>query len=439
MGKIYDITYVGAGPATMFSVLTLLDNGYKGNICIIEKGESLKTRPKNEVISGVFGAGAFSDFKVTSALDVGGTIPGLEQNELDIFSEYLLNNLNRFNGGNEIISWGETGDFNTSGTDLKFNKHKTCHVGTDRGQYICYNIEKYISSKPNVDLITNTKVETISCVDGIYPVDDFDFLFVLNESIPTKKLVIATGQKDELPALCVEAFNLKSTPRAFQLGIRVEDTMNKQYEEIIKANYDFKFTKKYVLDNGVKAYVRTFCCNSGNAHTCAEKSPDGFTCFNGHAYKTPDPNNNSVNYGIICEVTGLNKYDEKHEQIKLIKEVNNYHTWEEDNFENGVVKPKRLLLNDLTPLIDKYPSEIVFVLNDFIRELSKIVDLSKAHYLYPEVKLSGVMPDLNFETFETRIPGLYMIGDAAITRGILKSSLTGYKFAKHISNSEGEC
>ena len=217
MSKPYDITYVGAGPSTMFSVLTLLDYGYKGNICIIEKGESLKTRPKTEVISGVFGAGAFSDFKITSALEVGGTIPNIEQEELDKFSEYLIDNLNRFNTDDEKIEWGTTGSFDTSGTDLNFSQHKTCHVGTDRGQHICYNIEKYISNSPNVDLITDVRVETINYTDGIY---------VLNGDLKTEHLVIATGQKDELPALCVEEFNLKSTPRAFQLGIRVEDIIN---------------------------------------------------------------------------------------------------------------------------------------------------------------------------------------------------------------------
>ena len=135
------------------------------------------------------------------------------------------------------------------------------------------------------------------------------------------------------------------------------------------------------MENGVKAYVRTFCCNSGNAHTCVEKSPDGFTCFNGHAYKTPDPNNHSVNYGIICEISGLDNYNEKHEQIELIKKVNNYTTWEYDNLKDGDTDPKRVLLNDLTPLVDTYPPEIVFVLKDFIKELSKLVDLSNACYL----------------------------------------------------------
>lgn len=51
--KNYDLCYVGAGPATMFSVLHLIENGYKGKICIIEKGKSLKDRLPNEVCNGV--------------------------------------------------------------------------------------------------------------------------------------------------------------------------------------------------------------------------------------------------------------------------------------------------------------------------------------------------------------------------------------------------
>ena len=48
---IYDLCYVGAGPATMFSVLHLIKNGYKGKICIVEKGKSLKNRLPNEVLN----------------------------------------------------------------------------------------------------------------------------------------------------------------------------------------------------------------------------------------------------------------------------------------------------------------------------------------------------------------------------------------------------
>ena len=50
----YNLCYIGAGPATMFSILYLIKNGYDGKICVIEKGKSLKNRQPNEVCYGSF-------------------------------------------------------------------------------------------------------------------------------------------------------------------------------------------------------------------------------------------------------------------------------------------------------------------------------------------------------------------------------------------------
>ena len=265
-------------------------------------------------------------------------------------------------------------------------------------------------------------------------VDEIDGLFELHttgEMFKTNKLILATGQKNGIPAKLIQKFNLNSTPRALQLGVRVVDEMNSNYEEIIKANYDFKFVKSYDWE-GVKVRVRTFCCNSGNAHTCAENAPEGFTCFNGHAYKTPDPTNNTVNYGIICEVVGLDKYKDKESHIELMKQVNTINTWEHDNFTNGKPIPKRKLNDGFEHLKGLYPDEILKSLTDFVIELNNLIDLDKAYYLYPEVKLSGLIPDLNYKTFETSKTNLYMIGDCSVTRGIIKSSITGIMFAENL-------
>lgn len=53
MIKLYDLCYVGAGPSTMFSVLKLIEEGYRGDILILEKGKSLKTRSRSEVIENL--------------------------------------------------------------------------------------------------------------------------------------------------------------------------------------------------------------------------------------------------------------------------------------------------------------------------------------------------------------------------------------------------
>lgn len=438
MQNKYDLIFVGFGPATMFGVLELINKGYKKDILIIEKGKFIEDREKTDVINGVGGSGLFSDSKLSSALDVGGTIPGLTQSQLEKYESLILKNINKFKkltDDKKALCWDTTQDFDVSKTSLEWNKHKTCHVGTDNGHKIYYEIEKFIKSQPNINILTETEVKDILYKNRLYSI------FTDKEAFASEKLILATGQKNTLPSKIINQFKLPSTFRSFQLGIRVVDELNPQYEDIIKANYDFKFVKNYQYDN-IKIRVRTFCCNSGNAHVCAEKANEGFTCFNGHAYKNPDPNNNSVNYGIMCEIDGLDGYSSKESQIELMKKINKIDTWYDDNFynddklEEDLVLPKRKLLDGFDFLKGYYPQEAIESLTDFISELNKIVDLSKAHFLYPEVKLSGEIPNLNYKTFETKLKNLYMIGDCAISRGIVKSSLTGIILADNLMEEE---
>lgn len=436
---IWDITYIGAGPSTMFSVLKLLENNYTGNILIIEKGKSLNNRPPKEVISGVFGAGTFSDSKLSVALDVGGNIPNLTQEELDSYSNWILDKINEYGKKLNIptFKWDETTPYDTKDSGLKWNIHKTCHIGTDNGRRIYKEIENYISTKPNVKIQVESEVKNIICKDGLYQV------VALNNqawsyTIETKKVVLATGQKSSLPDYMSNQFKLNLQPRAFQVGIRVQDTMNDDYVNIIKANYDFKFEDEYEYDSGVKVRVRTFCCNSGNAYVCEEKTPYNFVCFNGHSFKEPDPNNHFVNYGIMCEVTGLKDYVKKDNQIQLMRDVNNLDYWYEDNYTNDIntgieiIDPKRKLLNKFPQLVGVYPDEVILSLEKFVNKLSNLIDLNKAYYAYPEIKLNGEIPYINPKTFETTQPNLYMIGDCAYSRGIVKAGIEGILFAENL-------
>lgn len=428
----YDITFVGAGPSTVFSVLKLIGNNYPGKILIIDKGKKIEERG-SDIINGFFGAGCYSDSKLSSALTVGGYIPWLTESQLEYYSNYILDVINEFKlktKDQTPLTWDVTTPFDTQDSSLDWDIHKTCHVGTDNGQAIYYEIEKFIENQPNITMAMETEVTNVFEATHC-------FQLIVNQSgettsIFTSKLVLATGQKGTLVERVLKDNNINHIYRPLQLGIRVEDIINPQYEEIIKANYDFKFTKTYNYNN-VKVKVRTFCCNSGNAHTCAEINKEGFTCFNGHAYKQPDPNNHTVNYGIMCEVSGLNNYKTKEDQIDLMKEINKLPTWKNDNFTNNRTDPKRELLDGFEFLRGVYPDVVVDSLTNFVYNLNKLVDLSKAHFLYPEVKLSGTTPEIN-HSFETSLKNLYIIGDASVSRGIIKASISGIMLAEHIIN-----
>jgi uncharacterized FAD-dependent dehydrogenase len=429
--------YIGSGPSTVFSVLTLIRNHYKGNICILEKGNPIETRDKSEVISGFGGAGTFSDSKLSSALDVGGVIPGLTQKEYSVFEKYLLDTYNIFKSktsNKEVLVWDTTEPFDTGDTGLEWNLHNTCHIGTENGQAIYKVMESFLSSQPNVRLGFNCNVVNIDFYNGNYIIylDDNTLIF-------SKRVVLATGQKDILASKLIDKFKLNSKSRPFQLGIRVEDTINDGYKKLIKANYDFKLAMDVNWGGGISTHTRTFCCNSGNAHVCAERTDEGFIAFNGHAYKTPDPKNKTVNYGIMVEAEGLKEYNSKESQVDLMKKINGLPFWLHDNFNDSnlaILSPKRKLLDGFQYLKGIYPDKILYSLTGFVSELNQIVDLSNAYFYYPEVKLSGMIPDVDYNTFETKQPGLYMIGDCLITRGIVKSSYTGYKLALGLLNKK---
>ncbi len=431
------ITFIGAGPATIGAVLKLIDNNYNGEILIFEKGKSLDNRLSSEVVEGFAGAGCFSDCKLSSALSVGGIIPNLTQEGLEKYEQEILDYFNKFSP--DKLEWSHTSSFDTHTTNLTFDTHKTLHVGSDRGRKIFYNMEKFITSQPNIKVLFETEIDDVVNTNSLQGYEHPFIVYYHNKEknwcVETDKVIIATGQKNTLPGKLIKKFKLSTTPRALQLGVRVVDEMNPQYEEIIKANYDFKFVKEYKYKNNVKVKVRTFCCNSGNAHVCAEKASEGFICFNGHAYKMPDPNNHSVNYGIMCEVSGLKKYNSKEKQIELMKDINNKESWVTDNFDsNNNVRPVRALLSGFKHLRDCYPKVVIDSLTDFVWELNKLVDLSKANYLYPEVKLNEGKT-IQTTNWESSLKGLYFIGDCSCTRGIVKSFLSGLQAAEELINA----
>ena len=72
----YQVIIVGAGPAGIFSALSLADQGIKP-ILLLELGKDLserKRRNSNDMLCGWGGAGAYSDGKLTLSPEVGGLL-----------------------------------------------------------------------------------------------------------------------------------------------------------------------------------------------------------------------------------------------------------------------------------------------------------------------------------------------------------------------------
>ena len=59
------IAIVGAGVAGINAATKLIDNGYKGKIKIVDMGKDPHNRLPEEVMTGMLGAGGWSDGKLT--------------------------------------------------------------------------------------------------------------------------------------------------------------------------------------------------------------------------------------------------------------------------------------------------------------------------------------------------------------------------------------
>ena len=65
---------VGAGVANINAATKLIDNGYEGKITIIDMGKDPHNRLPEEVMTGMLGAGGWSDGKLTYHTEVGGQL-----------------------------------------------------------------------------------------------------------------------------------------------------------------------------------------------------------------------------------------------------------------------------------------------------------------------------------------------------------------------------
>ena len=62
---------VGAGVANINAATKLIDNGYEGKIKIIDMGKNPHDRLPEEVMTGMLGAGGWSDGKLTYHTSIG--------------------------------------------------------------------------------------------------------------------------------------------------------------------------------------------------------------------------------------------------------------------------------------------------------------------------------------------------------------------------------
>ena len=88
-----NVVIVGAGVAGINAATKLVDNNFEGNITIIDMGKDPYNRLPEEVMTGMLGAGGWSDGKLTYHTSIGGHLSKYcgEEKAMELMDQVINN------------------------------------------------------------------------------------------------------------------------------------------------------------------------------------------------------------------------------------------------------------------------------------------------------------------------------------------------------------
>ena len=436
------IVIVGAGVAGINAATKLVDNGYPGDkITIIDMGKDPYNRLPEEVMTGMLGAGGWSDGKLTYHTEVGGQLSKYcgKDKAMELFDQVIAN-FKRFHPKPEEVQCSDPQaepDFIKPYFGLKL--FPVWHVGTDYLHEIGKNWYDFLVDK-GVNFEWKTKVTYI----------DFNnpHGYILLEGFKNRgggekehymitgdKLIFGVGKSGiDFGKKLAEKYNLPTEPKAVQIGVRFE-APQKHFQKLIDISYDFKLYRKFE-DKGVS--LRSFCTNNNAAYVAAEHTY-GDVSYNGHAKKDEAYRNNMTNFGILMEIRGIDKpFDWSREAVKKLQidGVGTYYSpsnrTPSKTSEGDSVKCVKV--DNTEPLFDalgEYGNYIV----DFIKDMTKVFPTLEDDWgIYmPEVKYLSPEPLVDYQNLSLNdYPNIHFVGDALSARGITVSGAQGTYVAESI-------
>ena len=429
------IVIVGAGVAGINAATKLVDNGYPGDkITIIDMGKDPYNRLPEEVMTGMLGAGGWSDGKLTYHTEVGGQLSKYcgEEKAMELFDQVIAN-FKRFHPKPEEVQCSDPQsepDFIKPYFGLKL--FPVWHVGTDYLHEIGKNWYDYLVEK-GVNFIWETKVTDINFNKQIASTTAWHGGY--KELSTYNKLIFGVGKSGiDFGKQLAEDYNLATEPKAVQIGVRFE-APQKHFQKLIDISYDFKLYRKFE-DKGVS--LRSFCTNNNAAYVAAEHTY-GDVSYNGHAKKDEAYRNDMTNFGILMEIQGIDKpFDWAREAVKKLQidGVGTYYSPSNripsKTSEGDSVKC--VTVNNTEPLFDALGENGNYIV-DFIEDMTKVFPtLGDDWGIYmPEVKYLSPEPLVDYQDLSLNdYPNVYFVGDALSARGITVSGAQGTYVAESI-------
>jgi uncharacterized FAD-dependent dehydrogenase len=424
------IVIIGAGVAGINAATKLVDNGYPGElITIIDKGNDPHNRLPEEVMTGMLGAGGWSDGKLTYHTAIGGVLSKYcgEEKAMELMDQ-VINNFRRFHPKPEEIFCSnpvEEPDFIKPYFGLRL--FPVWHIGSNYLHEIAKTWYSYLVDK-GVEFRWKEKVTKINFKHNIIVTDASE---VDNFTLEYDELIFAVGKSGiDFGKKLADDYQLPTEPKSVQIGVRFE-TPQKYFQKLIDVSYDFKLYQKF--DN---VSLRSFCTNNNAAYVAVEETY-GDVSYNGHAKKGEEFRNNMTNFGILMEIKGIeNPFEWSRDVVnKLqISGTGLYYS----PLRNPSKTSEHELINttqifDLTTVKEVMGEYFTYVEN-FINDMDKIFEFGGDYGIYvPEVKYLSPEPLVDYKNLAlVDYPNVHFVGDALSARGITVSGAQGIYVAESL-------
>lgn len=452
----YDVIIIGAGPGGIFSAYELMQQKPSLRVAVFEAGHPLAARrcpidgekvkscvrcKSCSIMSGFGGAGAFSDGKYNITNDFGGTLYEYIGKKQALELMHYVDKINLRYGGEG------TKLYSTAGTkfkklcvqnDLHLLDAQVRHLGTDINYVVLGNLYEYLKDK--VRFFFDTPVEAVAAQEqGGYTVRTEDGCHTCAQCI------ISVGRSGSkwMERVCGE-MGIATRSNRVDLGVRVElpaEVFSHLTDELYESKIVYR-TEKY------GDLVRTFCMNPKGA--VVTENTNGIITVNGHSYEDPARQTGNTNFALLVSKHFSEPFKDSNGYGESIARLSNM-------LGGGVIvqrfgdltrgqrsTPKRIAESFVTPTLDATPGDLSLVLPkrilDGIIEMVYALDKVAPGTANEDTLLYGVeVKFYNMEvevdgSLETRLPGLYVIGDGSgITHSLSHASASGVYVARRIA------
>ena len=430
------IVIVGAGVAGINAATKLVDNGYPGElITIIDMGNDPHNRLPEEVMTGMLGAGGWSDGKLTYHTEIGGQLAKYcgEDKAMELMDQ-VISNFRRFHPKPEEIFMSdpqEEPEFIKPYFGLRM--FPVWHIGSNFLHEIAKTWYSYLVDK-GVQFEWETKVTNIDFNNQEVTCKG-DLFNTRYQGLKYDELIFAVGKSGiDFGKELAEQYTLPTEAKSVQIGVRFE-APQKYFQKLIDVSYDFKLYQKF--DN---VSLRSFCTNNNAAYVAVEETYGDVT-YNGHAKKGEEFRNNMTNFGILMEIKGIEdpfKWSRDAVQKLQINGTGTYYSPNKTRqpgitSENSTVSAVQVDTMDV--LFDALGEEYAQYIENFITNMQMVFpEMGDDWGIYmPEVKYLSPEPLVNYTDLSlTEFPNVHFVGDALSARGITVSGAHGIYVAESL-------